>query len=474
MLSSIFSILVITYLFAIGIIKDYIKGIGSNKGKTRLNKIKLPWMKSNYVKHVFGYVRPCFEREVISSPNDTIKLKIYSDIKPCINMGSYNYLAYGGTYKDNLLFNKGKKEELDITLEMSEYSKTISECTNRKNLKKESITLLELTEKKFSEFIGTESAIFLPMGWATNVTVIPLFADKNTLIMSDQLNHASIAMGCKLTGSKIISFKNNDPNDLEFKLLEEIEKCNKINKSYNKILIIVEGIYSMEGGILVLTQFIRIKNTYKAYLYVDEAHSIGAIGERGKGICEYSNVNPNNIDILMGTFTKSFSSIGGYIAGSNKLISYIKHNSISVISDVSLAENCVKQISNVLDDLVSIDQSTIGINSCNDDVINKYISPFNRIKNLSTNTKSMREKLIKYGLPLIGDDNSPVIPIMTGDMINMKRVSDECIKYGIAIVVAAYPATDIKSSRIRLCMSSAHTEEQIIYVAQILKGILCN
>jgi len=167
------------------------------------------------------------------------------------------------------------------------------------------------------------------MGFATNSLLIPSLCGSGTLIISDSENHASIAVGVKSSGSKVCVFNHNDPKSLERIIRDSIVQGQpKKNRAWKKIVIIIEGIYSMEGETCKLKEIVEIKKKYKCFLYVDEAHSIGALGSRGRGICDFTGVNPNEIDILMGTFTKSFGSVGGYIASSKEIISFLRKKKV--------------------------------------------------------------------------------------------------------------------------------------------------
>ncbi|RCN43661.1 aminotransferase, class I/II [Ancylostoma caninum] len=166
------------------------------------------------------------------------------------------------------------------------------------------------------------------MGFATNSMNAPCLVDKHSLIISDQYNHASLILGCRLSGASTKVFKHNDMQSLEKILRDAIAYGNpKTYRPYRKILIIVEGIYSMEGSICNLPGIIALKKKYGAYLYLDEAHSIGAMGATGRGVVEYWGCDPKDVDILMGTFTKSFGAAGGYIAGAKKTIDHLRVNS---------------------------------------------------------------------------------------------------------------------------------------------------
>lgn len=176
-------------------------------------------------------------------------------------------------------------------------------------------------ESLTAKFLGVEDAIVFGMGFATNSLNIPTLITPGCLVVSDEKNHASIILGLRLSGATPKVFKHNNMNDLERVLRESIIAGQPgSGKPWKKILIIVEGVFSMEGSIVKLPEIIALKKKYKAYVYLDEAHSIGATGPSGRGILEYYGVDPNDIDILMGTFTKSFGSAGGYIAG-NKVSS---------------------------------------------------------------------------------------------------------------------------------------------------------
>ncbi len=154
----------------------------------------------------------------------------------------------------------------------------------------------------------------ISMGFATNSTALPALVGKGCLILSDELNHASLVFGARLSGASIRVFKHNDAVSLEAALRDAIAQGQpRTHRPWRKVLVVVEGLYSMEGSIYDLPAVMRLKEQYKFYLYVDEAHSIGALGKRGRGVCEYHGIDPRKVDILMGTFTKSFGAAGGCV-----------------------------------------------------------------------------------------------------------------------------------------------------------------
>jgi len=244
-------------------------------------------------------------------------------------------------------------------------------------------------------------------------------------------------------------FRHNDLKSLESILKKAIIKGQPSDGVYipwNKILIMVEGIYSMEGEILRLPEIIALKKKYKAYLYVDEAHSIGSLGPRGRGVCDYWGIDPKEVDILMGTFTKSFSSIGGYIAASKDIISTLRVSSIAMVYCEVMAAPCVQQILSAMRIITGEDGTGEGAL---------------RIRRLRENSIYFRKRLKEEGFIIAGDYDSPVIPMMIYNPFKFCALSRALIKKNIAIVVVGHPATPLLLGRARFCMSSAHTLEQL-------------
>ena len=255
------------------------------------------------------------------------------------------------------------------------------------------------------------------------------------------MNHSSIVTGCRLSGATVKVFKHNDMDSLEHILRKAIIKGNpkRANRPYSKILIMVEGIYSMEGTICNLPEIVHLKNQYKAYLFVDEAHSIGALGKTGRGVCEYHGVDPKQVDVLMGTFTKSFGGAGGYIGGNRKLIEHLRNNSHGSTYAATMPPPVAGQ---VLEALKLVGYSQKGRE---------------KINQLAKNTKFFREKLQSLGYYVFGDAGSPVVPVLTCQLGKMIRFQEFCIKHKMAVVVVAFPATPLSEGRVRFCLSASHT-----------------
>lgn len=258
----------------------------------------------------------CFNRPICSVPGDELVLKdrvtrdycwsfqFTGTTTRCINLGSYNYLGFAdvkGPCADN-----SEKTAREAGLALA--SPRVELGTTQLHNDLETLT---------ARYLGVEDAIVFGMGFATNALNLPALLSPGSLVLSDEKNHASIILGLRLSGATIKVFKHNNVEDLEKVLRENIINGNsKTGKPWKKIMIIVEGVFSMEGSIVRLPEIVALKKKYKAFLYLDEAHSIGAMGPHGGGALDYFGVDPADVDILMGTFTKSFGSAGGYIAGS--------------------------------------------------------------------------------------------------------------------------------------------------------------
>eukprot|EP00494_Astrolonche_serrata_P033726 UN33995 len=195
------------------------------------------------------------------------------ETQDCINLGSYNYLGFA---------TPGGPTENDVMKGLQNYG--IS-TTSPLGIAGRTAQHTEL-ENLVAEFLTVDDAIIFGMGWGTNFASIPSLVGKGCLILSDSLNHNSIAAGCRSSGAKTRVFKHNDVKDLEQKILMALaEGQPRTHLRWEKILIIIEGIYSMEGQTCPLKEIVEVKKKYKCYLYVDEAHSIGALGKTGRGIC---------------------------------------------------------------------------------------------------------------------------------------------------------------------------------------------
>jgi len=395
-----------------------------------------------FTRYMYGRISDCWNRPICSTPGPWIdivdregtdlagNLRFTGKIRRCLNLGSYNYLGFAD-----------KSSTCTEHVLQSIQNHSISTCSTRLTFGK-SVVHREL-EQLVARFVGKEDAIVFGMGYATNSTSLPSLVGKGGLIISDSINHASLVMGMRRSQAKVFTFKHNDPVHLEQVLRKAvIEGQPRTHRPWTKILIVVEGIYSMEGEIVRLPEIIAIKKKYKAYLYVDEAHSIGALGPKGGGVCDYWGVDPAEVDILMGTFTKSFGSAGGYIAGSRELIQFIALTSFASIYDTSMPVPSAQQIISSLKIIMGEDKSEDGRA---------------RLAKLKENSNYFRRKLLENGFIILGDSDSPVIPIMIYSPTKMAAFCRLCLQANLGCVVASYPALPLLASRARFCISAAHT-----------------
>ncbi|CAF0814943.1 unnamed protein product [Brachionus calyciflorus] len=452
MLQAIYTYICYAVLNLFGWFRDFLRrsGIEKRKGAADNNPPDFVPLyqsyESFYTRNVYYRIRDCFNRPICSVPGAEIELidrktddfnwSFYFTGKKvkALNLGSYNYLGFAE--------NDGPCSKAAI---QSIHDYNVASCSPRQELG----TLkchLEL-ENLLADFLGVEASVTFGMGFATNALNIPTLVGKGCLILSDELNHASLVLGSRLSGATIKVFKHNDTKDLENKLKKAIIEGHPVTRRpWKKILIVVEGVYSMEGSIVRLPEIIAIKKKYKAYLYLDEAHSIGAVGPHGRGVVDYWGCDPKDVDILMGTFTKSFGSAGGYIAGSKKLVDFLKLNSHASCYASSMSPPVTWQIIKTLEIIMGKDSSNDGIR---------------RIHQLADNTKYFREKLVKMGFIVYGNQASPVVPVMLYMPSKIAGFNRLMLEKGIAVVTVGFPATGLTGGRVRFCLSAAHTREML-------------
>ncbi|KAH8281737.1 hypothetical protein KR054_002533 [Drosophila jambulina] len=412
---------------------------------------------SFYSRYVYRRIKDCWNRPICSVPGDelTLKDRVSDDYgwsfkftgteTRCLNLGSYNYLGFAAATGRCADESEEKARQSGLA-----YCSSRCELGNNEQLQElESLT---------ARYLGVEDAIVFGMGFATNALNLPSLLGPNCLVISDEKNHASIILGLRLSGATTKVFKHNNMRDLERVLRQGVCYGNpkKGGEPYKKVMILVEGIFSMEGSIVRLPEIIALKKKYKAYLYLDEAHSIGAMGSHGKGVTDYFNVDPNDVDILMGTFTKSFGSAGGYLAGSKKLIDFLRTNSHAHCYASSISPPIAQQIMTSMKTIMGEDGTEIGRR---------------KIMQLARNTRYFRRRLAQLGVITYGHEDSPVVPMLVYLFSKIGAVVRTLTTRHIAVVGAGFPATPIMEGRIRFCLSAAHTKEQLDYALEAIDEI---
>lgn len=333
-----------------------------------------------------------------------------------IMIGSNNYL--GLTYHPKVL--KAAKNATDT------YG---SGCTGSRFLNG-TLDMHEELESKLATFMNKEAALVYSTGYQTNLGVISTLVSKDDYVIMDKLNHASIVDGGLLAFGDIIRYQHNDMEDLD-------RVMSKLEQDAGK-LIVVDGVFSMEGDIAPLPDIIEIARKYNARLMVDDAHSIGVLGDHGRGTAEHWNVE-DQIDLVMGTFSKSFACVGGFVAGSSEVIDFLQHKSRSLIFSASMTPSSVATVLAALE------------------VIQKEPERRDHLWEIS---RYMQEGYNKLGFNT-GDSETPVIPVIIGD--NMKTFGFWRALYqdGVYSNPVVSPAVPEKSSRLRTSYMATHTFEQM-------------
>ncbi|MCG3172061.1 MAG: 8-amino-7-oxononanoate synthase [Myxococcota bacterium] len=343
------------------------------------------------------------------------------DGRPVINYSSYNYLGLSG--------------DPDVTRAAQEAIAQYGTSVSASRVASGEKPLHRELEAELARFIGTEDCIVMVSGHATNVTVIGHMAGKEDLILHDALAHDSILQGCHLSGAKRLPFAHNDWRSLE-KRLEDLRP------HYRRVLIALEGVYSMDGDIPDLKRFVELKKKYGAMMLVDEAHSIGVLGKTGRGVSEYSGVNPRDVDMWMGTMSKSLAGCGGYIAGSKALVTYLKYTAPGFVYSVGLSP------------------ALAGASLA---ALKKIQAEPWRVEVLHQRARLFLELARAYGLNTGQSENSAVVPVIVGNSMHCLQLAGAVNRRGVNVQPILYPAVEDSASRLRFFLTCLHTEDEIRY-----------
>ena len=290
-------------------------------------------------------------------------------------------------------------------------------------------------ENELAKFKNTEKALVFNTGYMANVGTISAIADKNTIIFSDALNHASIIDGCRLSRGAVKAYSHCDVDELKY-LLKQVDRN-------ARKLIVTDGVFSMDGDIALLDKLYELSRDYNALLMVDDAHATGTIGN-GHGTAAYFNLE-KEIDIQLGTLSKSLGSVGGYVAANSVIIDYLVNTSRSFIFSTALSPADIGAALAALQVLES-DRSVLG--------------------RLQENVNYMADQLTSLGINATNE--TPIFPILIGRNDDTLAVSDYLYEAGIIGTAIRPPTVPIGESRIRLTVTAAHNKEQIDYVCHTL------
>jgi 8-amino-7-oxononanoate synthase len=293
-------------------------------------------------------------------------------------------------------------------------------------------------ERALATFLGCEASLVLVGGHATNVTVIGHLLGPQDLILHDSLAHDSILGGVRLSGARRRAFPHNDMAALDRLLTEQRTRA-------RRVLIAVEGVYSMDGDVAPLAELIEIKNRHKALLYVDEAHSLGVLGATGRGIGENAGIDRRDVELWMGTLSKSLASCGGYIAGSQSLIDFLKYSLPGFVYSVGLPPASAAAALASLELLVAEPE---------------------RVTTLRARSAFFIDQCRVRGIDTGAAGPSAIVPCIVGNSLDCLRLSDALMNRGINVQPVLYPAVEEHLARLRFFVSSSHSEDQLALTAR--------
>jgi 8-amino-7-oxononanoate synthase len=295
-------------------------------------------------------------------------------------------------------------------------------------------------EKRLADFVGKEDAIVYSTGFQVNLGVVSCVTGREDYILWDELDHASIIEGHRLSLSNKLKFKHNDMASLE----KQLQKCEP-----DKIkLIVVDGVFSMEGDIAKLPEIVALSKKYNASIMVDEAHGIGVLGRQGRGACDHFGVT-QDVDLIMGTFSKSFASIGGFIAADKDTTNYLRHHSRSYIFSASSTPGATAAVGAALDIMLSEPE---------------------RIERLWKLTNYALEGFRNMGCE-IGHTSTPIIPLFIRDNDLTFLIVRELFDAGVFVNPVVSPAVSPQDTLIRFSLMATHTQSQLDYALEAIQKI---
>lgn len=288
-------------------------------------------------------------------------------------------------------------------------------------------------EAALARLSGTEDAIAFVSGHGTNVSVIGELLGPEDLIVADAVIHNSIVEGAKLSGAKRILCPHND--------VDAFERALRLNRArYRRALIVVEGLYGMDGDVPDIAALIKLKRRYNAWLMVDEAHATGALGRTGRGVAEEQGIDPAEVEIWMGTLSKTLAAAGGYVAGSRPLIELIKYTSPGFVYSVGLSPPVAAAAAAAVDVMMR--------------------EPW-RATALRRNGKALLEKAKARGLNTGLSIGASVVPVIVGNSPQTVMLSERLLERGFNVVPAVFPGVAENQARLRFFVTSEHTPDQI-------------
>lgn len=339
--------------------------------------------------------------------------------RPCINFGAYNYLGLN----DHPEVRKAARDAIDLWGVSAGASRLVGgEHPYHRPL-----------EEDLAVALGTEDCIVMVSGHATNVTSIGTLMGPGDLVLMDSLIHNSVSEGVRLSHANRMTFPHNDWAWVDTTLAQ-------LRGRHQRVLIVVEGLYSMDGDIPDLARFIEVKDRHRAWLMVDEAHSLGVLGATGRGIAEHCGIDPKRVEIWMGTLSKTLSACGGYIAGSAALCDILRYGAPGFVFSVGLPAPVAAAARKALEIMLREPE---------------------RVARLARNGRLFRDRCIEAGLDTGFSAGLAVAPVIIGDSLRTAFVADDILRAGIVAHPIIAPAVQNRQARLRFFLTSEHGEREI-------------
>ena len=341
-----------------------------------------------------------------------------------VNMGGHDVLMFGSNAYTGL---PGDQRIIDAGIKaLQQYG---SGCAGSRFLNG-TLDIHVKLEKELAEYIGKDESLCFSTGFTVNSGVIPSLLTREDYIICDDRDHASIVDGRRLSFARALKYKHNDMEDLE----RQLQKCTPESVK----LIVVDGVFSMEGDLANLPEIVRLKHKYNAVLMVDEAHGLGVFGREGRGVCDHFGLT-DQVDLIMGTFSKSLASIGGFIAANKTIINWLRHNARTYIFSAS---------------------ATPASTACAREALRIIQQEPERIQALWDVTNYALKRFREEGFE-IGATESPIIPLYVRDVQKTFVVTKRAFDEGVFINPVIPPACAPLDTLVRFALMATHTHEQV-------------
>jgi len=294
-------------------------------------------------------------------------------------------------------------------------------------------------EVELAKLVGKDAALVFPTGYQANLGVISAIAGPGDVLLIDKLNHASMVDGATLSGAEVVRFRHGDLAHLEARLNRAVGRPK---------MVIVDGVFSMEGDLADIPRIADLCDAHSARLVVDDAHGIGVFGETGAGVCEHFGIT-NRVDLIVGTFSKSFASIGGFVAGDDAVISYLRHTARSLIFSASIPASACATVLTAIDIMRQEPE---------------------RRQRLWANARRMQKELSSLGFDTFGSE-SPIVPVIVGGTLRTFEFWKRLLDAGVFTNPVIAPAVPATSGRIRTSYMATHTDSQLDFVLDAFQTV---